>query len=654
MNIWLELGIDETLDKRKIKRAYAAKLKINNPEDDPESFQILRDAYENALYYSEHASQENDFNTERETEQKIQDNYKNKSLNIFDHITADTEVQKKVQPTEKDDVSEIIQSSDFDTNLEENQANVYLTDIEEALTLSDESIAIDKLKFAMDQVELDNFETRLWFEINLVVILCKQNNIPFNLAFYASEIFRWEQDWRHLYDSVPNEAQYLMGRIQTKRKYFELQTNNNSSPEYKARNSLFGKYRPKLFFLRSLTKKNRDAIRYLIYELQKAYPALFEYELDERIVSWWQRKTQKIHFGWFHIIFSILVVGLIPGFLSNITKPMMDVIGRGNVYLILLISVLISSYIITNVIPIIKKNHYKIKDALKSKLSIKIAFIISNIFIALSSLLFENYNTLQILIIIGLHLIFRGPFKTIKISLFALLATVFLNLYSDGNYLLSDFSNLELYLFSIVGLVIFEFGITIIRLKIISNFIYISNEIDRVIYNLIISLYNSMYKLVSILILFSWLIYSVFTLLVVFEDNAEDIQKIADVFPMIGFWVSESYKTINGEQTTKIKKKNFEFKMNKIHGIEISDRTVLKRIDGYWKGSNGVAKNVAYAYSLLIKLEEKITGKILTKEPYKVKRNRLVRLTGNFDMGMLIENKYKKSIHKKTKENPVK
>lgn len=48
-SIWTILGVDPTNDEREIRRAYARRLKEVHPEDDPDGFKALREAYESAL-----------------------------------------------------------------------------------------------------------------------------------------------------------------------------------------------------------------------------------------------------------------------------------------------------------------------------------------------------------------------------------------------------------------------------------------------------------------------------------------------------------------------------------------------------------------------------------------------------------------------------
>ena len=50
MDKWTVLGIEKTKDKTAIKNAYRGLLVSVNPEDNPEGFKALRQAYEEAIY----------------------------------------------------------------------------------------------------------------------------------------------------------------------------------------------------------------------------------------------------------------------------------------------------------------------------------------------------------------------------------------------------------------------------------------------------------------------------------------------------------------------------------------------------------------------------------------------------------------------------
>ena len=58
MSCWEILGLPEDADKRSVKRQYASLLKRYRPDEDPEGFQRLREAYEQALEWSEWRQEE--------------------------------------------------------------------------------------------------------------------------------------------------------------------------------------------------------------------------------------------------------------------------------------------------------------------------------------------------------------------------------------------------------------------------------------------------------------------------------------------------------------------------------------------------------------------------------------------------------------------
>lgn len=69
MQCWTVLDIAPTTDEKTIRRAYAKKLKVIRPDEDAMGYQILREAYEEALNYATYVCEELESNTLLEEEQ---------------------------------------------------------------------------------------------------------------------------------------------------------------------------------------------------------------------------------------------------------------------------------------------------------------------------------------------------------------------------------------------------------------------------------------------------------------------------------------------------------------------------------------------------------------------------------------------------------
>lgn len=101
MNLWGILGIGPTGEISQIKKAYAKQLKVHHPEDDPEGFQLLREAYDSALKYAKYKQSfeiENDILKEDANESPQNTGIHSLSIeNIYDESTEEVYYKPKVK-----------------------------------------------------------------------------------------------------------------------------------------------------------------------------------------------------------------------------------------------------------------------------------------------------------------------------------------------------------------------------------------------------------------------------------------------------------------------------------------------------------------------------------------------------------------------------
>lgn len=131
MNCFEVLGIEETKEVKKIKRAYAARTKAFHPEEHPEEFKVLHDAYEEALAFARREDEQ----TEQTAPGRI---YEDVVETLDDEAAQSAQADDGVNPEWEEAFEQIADTSKRDDliwavrRIMEDCRNLYLNEAERA------------------------------------------------------------------------------------------------------------------------------------------------------------------------------------------------------------------------------------------------------------------------------------------------------------------------------------------------------------------------------------------------------------------------------------------------------------------------------------------------------------------------------------------
>lgn len=103
MNMWNILDIEPTTDKRTIKRAYAKMAARYHPEEQPEKFQQVYDAYEQALFYAERYANTQYFQQGAAYDDILDENSASASQNTSLQLSDSIDFDRKIPETSREE-----------------------------------------------------------------------------------------------------------------------------------------------------------------------------------------------------------------------------------------------------------------------------------------------------------------------------------------------------------------------------------------------------------------------------------------------------------------------------------------------------------------------------------------------------------------------
>ena len=304
MTIWEVLGIDATGDVRDVKRAYARKLKVTRPEDDPTAFQLLNDAFQHALAYAEHRAEHR---AELAVESTAAQADAAPVAPPLPHTAVPTGRLEAVPPP-------AVRSPSRPSPAAAAQALwaafVKIGTVQPRMRLA---------KMAASEALL-NMDVREQFELCAVrhgaSAACSDE---WREAMFQH--FGWENDHALIVRELPDESSTLFARLRAQRAWLHVLQQHRGNPALDALTA----ERPRHAWLKTSDGGFMKKMRLLLAEITTHHPELLDYRLDQDLVRYWQghveRKRYYLQTALFPIIAGLVLTMMCISSLPNLGVP---------------------------------------------------------------------------------------------------------------------------------------------------------------------------------------------------------------------------------------------------------------------------------------------------------------------------------------------
>lgn len=319
MDYWQILGLAPTEDRKSVKRAYSTLLKQTRPDDDPEGYQRLREAFDFAMAHCKHSRA---MNTDGES--SVGEAGPSEELEPVSSIRLVSDVESVKEPSdtilrqqdELDDAytqAPISEEGRASPSYEQGAYNDALSAVERVFQDTNIDAAIHRFSEEVHSSALLSIKTRAHFELLCLDVLVQcddDDEFPYSLVEAVGEEFQWFKS-QHSDLDKRNRIEYLDLRINTYRAYLKhiIDAETSGAPSGKTPIKLLtDKCQPNYFHVLRFIGYYNITIRKLTRYFSAAVEQGLCPELDTPTFHWWSKNLERNLPSSLHVMLAVILM----------------------------------------------------------------------------------------------------------------------------------------------------------------------------------------------------------------------------------------------------------------------------------------------------------------------------------------------------------